>query len=83
MRRWLARLAFSFLLLTVVFAWEGYRIRRGDRGPVPEWKAYAFFGAAALCFGLGLRGMRERHRALDERDAAPRRRDDEDDGTRP
>ena len=61
-RRWLARLAFSFILLAVVFAWEGYRAQRGDRGH--PWKPYAFFAAAALCFGLGLRGVHERHRAV-------------------
>lgn len=73
MRRWLARLGFSFILLTVVFAWEGYRIRRGDRGPGQDWKAVAFFAAAAVCFGLGLRGIRERHRMIDEdRDVGPR-----------
>jgi hypothetical protein len=67
MSRWLARLAFSFILVAVVFAWEGYRLRRGDRGPAPEWKIYAYFGAAALCFVAGLRGVRERHRASDDR----------------
>ena len=73
MRKWLARLSFSFIILTVVFAWEGYRTRRGDRGPDQDMKAYAFYGAAALCFGLGLRGVHERHRILREQDAAARR----------
>ena len=68
MRRWLARLAFSFILLAAVFAWEGNRVRRGDRGPGHEWKMYAFFASAALCFGLGLRGVRERHRQFDDLD---------------
>src|SRR5688500_9684608 len=57
MRRWLARLAFSFILLALVFVWEGYRTRRGDRGPGQEGRMYAFFVAAAVCFGLGLRGI--------------------------
>ena len=73
MRRWLARLAFSFILLTVVFAWEGYRTRRGDRGPGQETKTYAFFAAASLCFGLGLRWMRERHRQMDDVDRSDER----------
>jgi hypothetical protein len=64
--RWLARFSFSLIILTVVFAWEGYRIRRGDEGPGNEKKMYACFAAAAVCFGLGLRGMRERHRRMDE-----------------
>jgi hypothetical protein len=66
MRRWFARLAFSFILLAVVFAWEGYRIRRGDFGPGKEWKMYVFFATAAVCFGLGLRGMHERHRQFND-----------------
>ena len=67
MRRWMARLAYSFFVLTLVFAWEGYRTQRGDRGPDQHVKMYAFYAAAAVCFGLALRGLRERHR-LDEQE---------------
>ena len=70
MRRWMARLSFSFVILTLVFAWEGYRTQRGDRGPDQQAKMYAFYAAAAVCFGLGLRGVRERHRMLNEQDPA-------------
>jgi hypothetical protein len=62
MKKWLSRLAFSFIVLAVVFAWEGYKIRRGDHGPGLEWKQYAFFATAVVVFVLGLIGMRERHR---------------------
>lgn len=77
MTRWIARLAFSFILLAAVFAWEGNRIRRGDRdsgtgASGSEGKMYACFVAAAVCFGLGLRGVQERHRPR----AASRRDDD-------
>jgi hypothetical protein len=68
----LARLGFSFILLTIVLAWEGYRTQRGDRGPDQQAKMYAFYAAAALCFGLGLRGVHERHRMLREQDGQPR-----------
>jgi hypothetical protein len=67
----MARFAFSFILLAIVFAWEGYRVRRGLAAG-PEWKAYALFAAAALCFGLGLRGLRERHRGFYDTGAAGR-----------
>lgn len=67
MRKWLARLSFSFIVVAAVLAWEGWRIRRGDRGPGREWQAYACIAGAAICFGLGLRGVRERHRLLHER----------------
>ena len=73
MRRWMARLSFSFVILALVFAWEGYRTQRGDRGPDQQAKMYAFYAAAAVCFGLGLRGVRERHRLLDEQDTEARR----------
>jgi hypothetical protein len=76
MRKWLARLGFSFILLAAVFAWEGYRIGRGDRGPGHEGRMYACYAAAALCFGLGLRGVHERHRLLREQDDARPPRDE-------
>jgi hypothetical protein len=79
MRRWLARLSFSFMILAAVLAWEGYRTQRGDRGAGQETKTYAFYAAAAVCFGLGLRGVRERHRLLDGPDAGARRDLDERD----
>jgi hypothetical protein len=82
MSKWLARFAFSFILLAVVFAWEGRRRQRGDVGAVEPWKVYAFYAAAALCFGLGLRGIRERHRTISDDEAARRSDDDDDDETR-
>jgi hypothetical protein len=77
MAKWFARFAFSFILLAVVFAWEARRRQRGDVGPVEPWKVYALYAAAALCFGLGLRGIRERHRTISDDEAARRTDDDE------
>ena len=65
-RNWLARFSFSFIIVAAVLAWEGYQTRRGTRPARPAWAAYAFVAGAALCFGLGLRGVRERHRMLEE-----------------
>ena len=80
MRKWLARLSFSFMIFAAVLAYEGYHIYHGQRGSRPTWMAYAFFGGAALCFGLALRGVRERHRMLDG--TGPRHGDDaRDDGS--
>lgn len=62
MRRWFARFAFSFILLAAVFAWEGHRTQRGDRGPGQEGKMRAFYAAAVACFVMGMLGVRERHR---------------------
>jgi hypothetical protein len=56
MRKWLARLAFSFLILAGVLAWEG-RVR-AQRGESPmRW-----YAAAAVLGAAGMVGIRERHR---------------------
>lgn len=62
--RLLSRFSFSLIILTVVFAWEGNRIRRGEEGPGNEKKMYAFFAAAVGCAVLGAIAMRERHRRM-------------------
>lgn len=61
MRRWLARLTFSFFILAAVFAWEAYRARDGH-----EWRPILYLLAAMLCVLLGLAGVRERHRNPDD-----------------
>lgn len=66
MRKWLARLSFSLIIVAAVLAYEGRQVMRGDRGSRPAWAAYAFFAGAAVCLGLGFRGVRERHRARDD-----------------
>ena len=62
MRKWLARLAFALLVLAVVLAWEGYRASKGERGPVAQGRATLYFVGATILAGLGLAGVRERHR---------------------
>jgi hypothetical protein len=62
MRHWLARLGFALLVLAFVFAWEGYRAAAGERGPEAKGKATWYYVGAALTGGLGLAGIRERHR---------------------
>lgn len=59
MRRWLARLSFSFLVLGFVLAWQGYRLgqREGESSRVT-----ACYVGAAACVAAGLAGVRERHR---------------------
>ena len=56
MRKWLARLAFSFLILAAVLAWSGRQAgRRGDSPTV-------YYAAAAALGAAGIIGIRERHR---------------------
>ena len=65
MRPWLARLGFAFLVIAFVLVWEGYRIVSG-RNPGPgTGRATLYFVAAGVAFGLGLFGIRERHRPRD------------------
>ena len=65
MRQWLARLAVALLVLAFVFVWEGYRITSG-RNPHPgTGRATLYFVIAGVTFGLGLIGIRERHRSRD------------------
>jgi len=69
LRRWLARLTFSFLIIACVLLWTGYKDLTGDethpRRPV---RALACFIAGGACLALASAGMRERHRRYDDDD---------------
>jgi hypothetical protein len=62
MRKWLARLSFSFIILAAVFAWEGYKAQGRTGLPPQPARATWCYVAAAVALGAGLAGMRERHR---------------------
>jgi hypothetical protein len=57
-RWWFARLAFSFVVLAAVAAYEGYRAR--ERGNAP--RATLLFATAAAGAALGVAALRARHR---------------------
>ena len=62
MKRLLASLSFSFLLLGGVLVWLGYKeLTRGGIG----WRVGMYFVVGGMCFALGLRGVKERHRPQD------------------
>lgn len=61
MRRWLARLSFSFFIIAAVLAWEAYRTRGGA-----EWRPILYLVAGLLSVLLGLAGVRERHRTQND-----------------
>ncbi len=65
MERWLARLAFAFLAVAFVLAYEGWLdvTRRG--APASDPIPLAKFVAAAVCVAIGLAGMHHRHRGAD------------------
>ena len=56
MRRWFGRIAFAFLALAVWQFMEGRAAR--ERAGDPTWH----YVAAAVLLGVGLAGVRERHR---------------------
>ena len=56
MHKWLARLAFSFLIVAAVLAWSGRQAAHRGDSPTLYYLGAAVFGAA------GIIGIRERHR---------------------
>ena len=54
MRTWLARLSFSLIIVAFALAWQGYKTG-GSRATV-------YYLGAAAALGVGLAGVRERHR---------------------
>ena len=65
MNRWLARLAFSFLVLAALLAWTGYKELTTRFSPSKPRVALYFVGAG-MSLGLAARGFRERHRGGNE-----------------
>lgn len=62
MKRWLARLSFALFVLAFVLAWEGYRTSQGQRGDAARSRATWYYAGAIVLGGLGMVGVRERHR---------------------
>ena len=65
LRRWLSRLAFSFLIIAGVLFYEGNKARERGESPTVRFIVAAVFAGAAMA------GFRERHRR-DPFDDAPR-----------
>jgi hypothetical protein len=64
LRPWLERLAFSFIILAAALFWSAYRIYTGHTpGSPTRVAAYTVLGA--LLLGVGLAGVRLRHRPKD------------------
>lgn len=64
MQKWLARLSFSFMILAAVLAWEAWKLSNSvgvDRQP----RMTLYVLGAALLFGLGLAGVKARHRPME------------------
>jgi hypothetical protein len=65
MKRWLARLAFSFLILAGLLAWTGYK-ELTTRARPDKVRVGLYFVAAGMSVGLAVRGFKERHRGENE-----------------
>ena len=63
MRRWLARFSFSFLIVAAVLVWETYHGLQS--GALGVGRAALYLVAGGMAIGLGLMGIRERHRRGD------------------
>ena len=62
MRRWLARLAFSFAIIAAVLLWEGYKASGRTGLPQNATRTVLCFIGAGASMALAAAGMRERHR---------------------
>jgi hypothetical protein len=62
MNRWLARFAFTFLILSGLLVYQGYREITTFAQP-KTWRIGLYFVAAGIGVGLAARGFRERHRS--------------------
>lgn len=61
MRYWLERFSFSFLIVGLVLAWEGYRGAMGRGEPLGTGRIILYYVGAVVCFALSLWGTRLRH----------------------
>jgi hypothetical protein len=62
MSRVLASLSMSFLIVGGILLWFGYRELTRPSGGGMGWRVGMYFVVGGLCFALGLRGVKERHR---------------------
>jgi Flp pilus assembly protein protease CpaA len=65
MNQWLARLAFSFLVLAALLAWTGYQ-ELTTRTVPNKVRVGLYFVGAGMSLGVAVRGFRERHRGEHE-----------------
>lgn len=80
MKRWLARFSFSFLILGGLLIYQGYKeIRQASPGAGGgRWRVMLYFVGAGIALGLSAKGVRERHKMLDEEGEQRRRSMEQD-----
>jgi hypothetical protein len=60
--RWLSRLAFSFVIIGAFLVWQSFHLPAG--ADASNWRRALYLIAAGLSFGLGIAGIRARHRMI-------------------
>ena len=58
MRKWLARLSYSFIIVAAVLLWQASKLPAAERG-----RQTLYYAGALICIVLGAMGVRARHRA--------------------
>lgn len=61
MQKWLARFSFSFIILAAVMIWRGYQLQK-QNDPREQTNIAMLWVGGGVLFGLGLAGVRARHR---------------------
>ena len=62
MRRWLARLSFSFFVIAFLLAYQAYKLMATEQDTAFRARGMLLATGAAVAFVIGLIGVRERHR---------------------
>jgi hypothetical protein len=61
MRSLLPRFAFTFVIVGV---WLLYEAFHAQQPPLPQWQSILLVVGGALSLGMGLQGIRQRHRDI-------------------
>ncbi len=69
---WLARFSFSFVVIAMLLFWESYRAVKGQLGPLAPGRIVLFLCGGLVSFVMGMIGVRERHRMVNEDNPPPR-----------
>jgi hypothetical protein len=62
MQSWLARLSFSFIIIAAVLFYQAYKLSGAGGDTTDPWRLALYYAGAGLSLGLGLAGVRARHR---------------------
>jgi hypothetical protein len=63
MRKWIARLPFTFLIVGGLLFYQAYELQ-GANPPPPAWQLIVIVAGGALAVVMGLQGIRMRHQQM-------------------